>query len=343
MGSKLLIGTDEAGYGPNLGPLVISATAWEVPRDMSWESLWAELSDVLTCEPVRNDKRLFLADSKKVYSPAGGLLDLETGVLSCLATLSIHPQTDVELGSALASAGFSDVCREQPEGQLPETDLPLAANIDEINDFCLQLRQQFAESGIRLLQVVSRIIYPPEFNDLVTKAESKGVILSQETMGLVRRLCEEFLPSETQSPDDSERAPAAGSLFGGPEFAGGAEIYCDKHGGRNRYDQLISELFDDRLVFRQEESMHSSRYRLGSMQFCFRTKAEAVLPVALASMVSKYIREVLMVRLNAFWQNQVPDLKPTKGYPLDAKRFRDQIAAEAEALGIDESRFWRIR
>ena len=24
----LLIGTDEAGYGPNLGPLVVAATAW---------------------------------------------------------------------------------------------------------------------------------------------------------------------------------------------------------------------------------------------------------------------------------------------------------------------------
>ena len=26
----LLIGTDEAGYGPNLGPLVVAATAWRV-------------------------------------------------------------------------------------------------------------------------------------------------------------------------------------------------------------------------------------------------------------------------------------------------------------------------
>ncbi|MFM8709140.1 MAG: hypothetical protein ACKOHK_13950, partial [Planctomycetia bacterium] len=26
----LLIGTDEAGYGPNLGPLVVAATAWRI-------------------------------------------------------------------------------------------------------------------------------------------------------------------------------------------------------------------------------------------------------------------------------------------------------------------------
>ena len=26
----LVIGTDEAGYGPNLGPLVVAATAWQL-------------------------------------------------------------------------------------------------------------------------------------------------------------------------------------------------------------------------------------------------------------------------------------------------------------------------
>ncbi len=29
-----VIGTDEAGYGPNLGPLVISATLWETPDEL---------------------------------------------------------------------------------------------------------------------------------------------------------------------------------------------------------------------------------------------------------------------------------------------------------------------
>ena len=29
----LVVGADEAGYGPNLGPLVVAATAWEAATD----------------------------------------------------------------------------------------------------------------------------------------------------------------------------------------------------------------------------------------------------------------------------------------------------------------------
>ena len=34
---QLMIGTDEAGYGPNLGPLVVTATAWRAMQ--AWRSL----------------------------------------------------------------------------------------------------------------------------------------------------------------------------------------------------------------------------------------------------------------------------------------------------------------
>ena len=40
----LVFGMDEAGYGPNLGPLVITVTAWEVPGSPTKIDLWNALS-----------------------------------------------------------------------------------------------------------------------------------------------------------------------------------------------------------------------------------------------------------------------------------------------------------
>ena len=48
-----LIGTDEAGYGPNLGPLVISATVWEAPDGVGGEDLFGRLGHVIAAEPRR--------------------------------------------------------------------------------------------------------------------------------------------------------------------------------------------------------------------------------------------------------------------------------------------------
>jgi ribonuclease HII len=120
-------------------------------------------------------------------------------------------------------------------------------------------------------------------------------------------------------------------------------VVCDKHGGRNRYDGLIADHFDDQFVFRLEESRDRSRYRMGDMEFCFRTRAEELMPVALASMVAKYLRETFMTQFNRWWAEQVPGLKPTQGYPVDAKRFREDIAARIQELNLDDAAFWRSR
>jgi len=77
MSRRLLIGTDEAGYGPNLGPLTVTATAWEIPEGVEPASLWEEFGKVVTNAPTRGDQRLFVADSKQVYSSGDGLEDLE--------------------------------------------------------------------------------------------------------------------------------------------------------------------------------------------------------------------------------------------------------------------------
>ncbi len=57
--------------------------------------------------------------------------------------------------------------------------------------------------------------------------------------------------------------------------------------------------------------------------------------VALASIVSKTVREVWMDVFNAYWLVRVPGLKPTAGYPVDAARFRRAIEPTARAAGLD--------
>jgi hypothetical protein len=60
-------------------------------------------------------------------------------------------------------------------------------------------------------------------------------------------------------------------------------------------------------------------------------------------MVSKYLRELLMQELNSFWQEQVPGLRPTAGYPVDAARFWQAIRPAAQRLGIAEAAIWRCK
>jgi hypothetical protein len=74
----------------------------------------------------------------------------------------------------------------------------------------------------------------------------------------------------------------------------------------------------------------------------FQPRAEAAcFCVALASMASKYLRELLMLEFNAFWQSHVPGLKATAGYPTDAARFFEEIRPAARKLGIDDACLWR--
>src|SRR3989442_1432980 len=80
-----IIGIDEAGYGPNLGPLVMTSVACRVPNELAEGDLWDVLKSAVRRHPSEDDGRLLIEDSKLVYSPARGLLDLETGVIAALS------------------------------------------------------------------------------------------------------------------------------------------------------------------------------------------------------------------------------------------------------------------
>ena len=85
------IGIDEAGYGPNLGPLVMTAVACQVPDEFLLSDLWDILSRAV-CRTRRKKKvadcRVMVNDSKLVYSGANGLAELERSVLALLGASS---------------------------------------------------------------------------------------------------------------------------------------------------------------------------------------------------------------------------------------------------------------
>ncbi|MCA9009594.1 MAG: hypothetical protein KDB01_07605 [Planctomycetaceae bacterium] len=327
MNGRILIGTDEAGYGPNLGPLTISATAWHVPDAVEPQDLWAELQSVVTNAPERGDQRLFVADSKKVFTAGEGLELLEIAVLAFSRLIGAEGTTIDQLCRSISMSSqavpFSEAYSAEPWNTLPGLALPVDSSDDHICEWVTTLHSELEQRGIRLVGMRARIMFPFEFNQLVAQADSKGVVLSNGTLELVRDLADACV----------QEFDAEIPIF----------VVCDKHGGRNRYDALISQHFDDQFVFRLEESREKSTYRMGKMNFCFRTKAEEFLPVALASMIAKYTREVLMHQFNAFWKQKIPGLRPTQGYPVDAKRFREQIADGIAMLRLPADLYWRLR
>ena len=118
----------------------------------------------------------------------------------------------------------------------------------------------------------------------------------------------------------------------------GLEFAIDKHGGRNFYAPMIQTAFPnawataaDRIRGREfvPDRGHSRPITLH-----FRPRADSTsLPIALASMLAKYLREVFMRQFNAFWLQHVPGIEPTAGYPNDSKRFYGLIQRAMTATG----------
>ena len=96
------------------------------------------------------------------------------------------------------------------------------------------------------------------------------------------------------------------------------------------------------------ESGRLSTYRVktpqGPVVIGFAQEAEqASLPTALASMLCKYLREVFMNHLNAWFQGHLPGLKQTAGYALDAKRFLHDVQEDLPRLGVSLDTLVRAR
>jgi ribonuclease HIII len=131
----------------------------------------------------------------------------------------------------------------------------------------------------------------------------------------------------------------------------GLVIFCDRQGGREQYGALLRQMFDQWSLEIVSEIEGRAEYWLTRgggtgprVRLIFCEKAEGLcLSVAVASMLSKYLRELLMHRFNAYWRQHLPDLAPTAGYYTDGERFLRDIAAKRSELGIADEQLVRCR
>lgn len=308
----LVIGTDEAGYGPNLGPLVIGATAWRVDAApaKAAEAVAAAAADV-------SADTILWGDSKAIYR-GSGFASLERGALVA-ATLAAGrvpsgwPELVATLGGGQPPGG------EVPEeGRLRVLALPCGRHEPDIGSVATAVARRLVARGVRLESAVCRIIQPREFNRFLATGLNKADVLSGGTLVLAATL-------------------AAGA---GDEPV---VVWCDRHGGRMRYAPVVARAFETTLVRVIHESPTRSAYAVPERRFTidFTVGGEARLPVAVASMVAKYVRELAMRGFNEHWSSRVPGLTATAGYPLDARRWRRDAEATVRRDRVPWSDVWR--
>jgi ribonuclease HII len=334
-----IIGIDEAGYGPNLGPFVMTSAACRVPDKLARADLWHVLGRAVRRQSSAADGRLLVEDSKIVYSPARGLHDLEIGVLAVCSKKGDSPLFDHSGGLCLARyidwlcPAYQAVLRCEPWYAGTST-LPVLAETAELAAAAIRLEKTCRRRRVVFGLVRSIVVCPARFNQVTEQWGSKAAVLA---LGLG-----ELLRANLQL---GEKGQAPFFLEGDAEPA---FFFVDKHGGRNCYAAALQHAIPEGLVVAQEEGMERSVYSIlglrRDIRLVFEPRADGqYLCVALASMVSKYVRELLMLEFNRFWQQHVPGLKPTAGYPGDADRFFEAIRPAMQRLHLAEPTVWRRR
>ena len=323
---KLLIGVDEAGYGPNMGPLTICATAWRVPSSFDAAEMTRLLEPEFLAKPIKRDSRhIPIGDSKKIHKDSLAVEGLILGAryLGFELDGQIASEWDPRIAS-FASLDWNRLAGIPWYAKRPSIHtVVLDQTIADQPAYFHAASEKLYRNAIRLAGVRMRVIDEVEFNRQVDLKGKKSTLLSVASLELVKQVIGEFA-----NVDEA------------------VEVYCDKHGGRNRYHPILTYVFDEQWFAIEVESRACSRYATRfdghAMQIQFKVDGDSIFPSAAASIIAKWTREELMDRLNGFWLANVSDrVAATAGYYVDALRFAAQIEGAAAKLSLGRDLWWR--
>lgn len=317
----VIVGIDEAGYGPLLGPLVLSSTTFHGPDDISTLDLWQALSASVARQRRRLAGRLLITDSKKAFTRSTGLGHLERTVLAVLQAQGIVPQSLEELLLALCPVSVQRLCAYPWYQDLGKVRLSVDNPDKAVAAAAWQ--RDLERQGIRIGPIRVACLDVGYYNHLVDAVRNKSSVLFSTACTLIQQALESCAGDEVT-------------------------IIVDHQGGRVHYRGHLQRMFPQMALTILQEEEKCSRYRMLSeshkVELIFLAKADqAHLPVSLASMVAKYIRELLMACINHHFQGFCPDLTPTAGYWQDGQRFLKDLATKCSQVPIERDRLVRNR
>ncbi|QGJ72430.1 Hypothetical protein PBC10988_41510 [Planctomycetales bacterium 10988] len=325
-----VLGMDEAGLGPNLGPFLLGISVWKVPgspADFDWETALAKTVTTVPNWKGAPDRPLAITDSKKLYQTSRGVGLLERALWASFAQRDTWPTSWEECWKTLSPSSL-------PSPAFPwyahyQERLPQILTLTEIQQVGKLWNDGLGNASLLLKKLEAQACFVSEWNEEIDRYKNKSIVLTQRSLQFLRGILEaEVLPSASQSAEE-------------------IEILCDKHGARNHYAAVLWEFFPDSPIQTLQESHACSTYRFllegCPVRISFRKSADSLLPVAYASIAAKYMRECAMKAINTFWQEKVPGLKATAGYPVDARRFLQEIEPIQRTLGIPLEWIWRVK
>lgn len=327
-------GIDEAGYGPFFGPMTVGRCVLRIPKldhDATPPDLWARLNKAV-CRRLSGRKgRLVVNDSKKLTTKAAGIKHLEMG---CLAFASLMYEDPEDVPGDVAA--WLDAMGEKSHRSLhgmpwytvaevgPWAKLPVSADAGELAIARNVLRQTCSRIGVEVADLGCAVVFEDRFNRMVDATRSKAAVSFTFVAGHLQQVWQQY----------AEHRPT---------------VVVDRQSGRMRYRDVLAMNFPECEVSVLAESAERSAYRIEGRQpgnsgksrktemtVIFQTSAEEQhMPVALASMIAKYNRELLMQRFKAYFAEKLPGVPPTAGYGSDAKRFWEDLQPHLSKLRLD--------